>query len=89
MHAIAPTPSHLIPIVGQPGTAAMISTLGAEESYTSMAGPTWRNEVCARATLEVSYNRPVTFAKNVKCPTLIKLVPMTRLHHRPSPKQQV
>ncbi|MBJ8482470.1 MULTISPECIES: alpha/beta hydrolase [Acinetobacter] len=73
MHAITQRPPHLIPIVGQPGTAAMISTPGAEESYTSMAGPTWRNEVCARAALEVSYNRPVAFAKNVKCPTLIQV----------------
>ncbi len=73
IHAIAQRPPHLIPIVGQPDTAAMISTPGAEESYTSMAGPTWRNEVCARAALEVSYNRPVTFAKNVTCPTLIQV----------------
>lgn len=73
IHAIAQRPPHLIPIVGQPGTAAMISTPGAEESYTAMAGPTWRNEVCARAALEVSYNRPVTFAKKVKCPTLIQV----------------
>ncbi|WP_171498454.1 MULTISPECIES: alpha/beta hydrolase [unclassified Acinetobacter] len=73
MHAITQRPPHLIPIVGQPGTAAMISTPGAEESYTAMAGPTWRNEVCARAALEVSYNRPVTFAKKVKCPALIQV----------------
>ncbi|RSN77059.1 alpha/beta hydrolase [Acinetobacter haemolyticus] len=73
IHAVAQRPPHLIPIVGQPGTAAMISTPGAEESYTAMAGPTWRNEVCARAALEVSYNRPISFAKNVKCPTLIQV----------------
>jgi len=64
---------HTIPIVGQPGTAAMISTPGAEENYKSMAGPTWRNEVCARAALEVTRNRPITFAKSIKCPALVQV----------------
>lgn len=73
IHATIRRPPHLIPIVGQPGTSAMISTLGAEESYRLMAGPTWRNEICARAALEISYNRPVTFAKHVKCPVLIQV----------------
>lgn len=64
---------HTIPIVGQPGTAAMISTPGAEENYKSMAGPTWRNEVCARAALEVTRNRPISFAKSIKCPALVQV----------------
>ncbi|RSQ39977.1 alpha/beta hydrolase, partial [Acinetobacter baumannii] len=64
---------HTIPIVGQPGTAAMISTPGAEENYKLMAGPTWRNEVCARAALEVTKNRPITFARRVKCPVLVQV----------------
>ncbi len=71
--AITNREPHLIPIVGQPGTAAMISTPGAEEDYTSMVGPTWRNEVCARAALEVSYNRPITFANRVTCPLLMQV----------------
>lgn len=65
--------SHLIPIVGQPGTAAMISTPGAEAGYKSMAGPTWRNEVCARTALEVARNRPITFANQILCPLLVQL----------------
>jgi len=64
---------HLIPIVGQPGSAAMISTPGAEEGYKAMAGPTWRNEVCARTALEVAKNRPITFANRVTSPLLVQV----------------
>lgn len=65
--------AHLIPIVGKPGTTAMISTPGAETSYTSMAGPTWRNEVCARTALEVARNRPINFAHQINCPLLVQV----------------
>lgn len=64
---------HHIPIVGKPGSAAMISNPGAEEGYTAMAGPTWRNEVCARTALEVGMNRPITFADRVNCPMLVQV----------------
>ncbi|WP_435593371.1 alpha/beta hydrolase [Nocardia sp. bgisy118] len=64
---------HHVPIVGQPGSAAMMSTPGAEEACLSMAGPTWRNEVCARTALEVGLNRPTTFARRVPCPMLMQV----------------
>ncbi|WP_433197895.1 alpha/beta hydrolase [Nocardia sp. CA-107356] len=66
------TPHH-IPVVGQLGSAAMITTPGAEQSYTSMAGATWRNEVCARTALEVGLNRPITFVGRVACPILVQV----------------
>ncbi|AZN66950.1 alpha/beta hydrolase [Acinetobacter haemolyticus] len=72
-HSLLGLKAHHIPIVGQPGTTAMISTPGAEAGYIAMAGPTWRNEVCARTALEVARNRPITFAQHVKCPTLIQV----------------
>ena len=40
---------HLIPIVGPPGTIAAMSSEEAEPGYKAIAGPTWRNEICARA----------------------------------------
>ncbi|MDE2420102.1 MAG: alpha/beta fold hydrolase [Gammaproteobacteria bacterium] len=64
---------HLIPIVGQPGSTAMISTPGAEAGYIAVSGETWRNEVCARTALEVVYNRPITFATRIKCPMLVQV----------------
>ncbi|EPL0226929.1 alpha/beta hydrolase, partial [Acinetobacter baumannii] len=39
----------------------------------AMAGPTWRNEVCARTALEVARNRPINFAHQIKCPLLVQV----------------
>lgn len=64
---------HHVPVVGQRGSVAIISTPGAEEAYTSMAGLTWRNEVCARTVLEVGLNRPTTFARRLTCPLLVQV----------------
>ena len=45
---------------------------GAEQAYTEVAGPSWRNEVCARTALEVAFNRPIKFAPRVGCPILVQ-----------------
>ena len=63
---------HRIPVVAQPGSVAIVSTSGAEEAYTAVAGPTWRNEVCARTALEIGLNRPTTFARRLRCPILVQ-----------------
>ena len=64
---------HHLPVVGQPGSTAMITVPGAEEAYNAMAGPTARNEVCARHALEVALNRPTTFASRLACPMLMQV----------------
>jgi fermentation-respiration switch protein FrsA (DUF1100 family) len=46
---------------------------GAQDIYTSMAGPTWRNEVCARSALEVGLNRPTRYAGHLACPILVQV----------------
>ncbi|HUR04997.1 MAG TPA: alpha/beta hydrolase [Nonomuraea sp.] len=66
------TPHH-IPIVGLPGSAAIITTPGALAGYTELAGPTWRNEVCARTALEVALNRPGRLASRLTCPVLVQV----------------
>ena len=47
--AVAATgrPEPMLPLVGPPGSRALLSLDGYEEAYTSVAGPTWRNEVGA------------------------------------------
>ncbi|MDN4517464.1 alpha/beta hydrolase [Mycolicibacterium austroafricanum] len=72
---------HHIPVVAQPGQVAIISTSGAEEAYTSIAGPTWRNEVCARTSLEVAVNRPVAYARRLGRPVLVQ----AGIHDRVAP----
>ena len=64
---------HNVPVAGQPGTLAMITAPGAEEGCLSIAGPTWRNEVCARAALKVVSNRPTTSASRLACPLLMQV----------------
>ena len=34
-------------------------------------GPTFRNEMCARGILRIAFNRPVTYADKVACPTFV------------------
>ena len=71
--ALTGRPPHLVPMVGEPGSNAIIAKHGAEQAYTAIAGPSWRNEVCARTALEVAFNRPVRFASRVACPLLVQV----------------
>ncbi|HSV38682.1 MAG TPA: alpha/beta hydrolase [Nocardioidaceae bacterium] len=64
---------HRIQIVGEPGSLAVITAPGALEGYLALAGPTWRNEVCARTALEVALNRPVRFASRLDCPLFVQV----------------
>jgi pimeloyl-ACP methyl ester carboxylesterase len=64
---------HLVPIVGEPGSNAIIAKAGAEEAYTAIAGPSWRNELCARTALGAGLNRPIRFASRVSCPLLVQV----------------
>lgn len=64
---------HLVPIVGRPGSSAMMTSPGAVEAVLPVAGRTWRNEVRARAALAVGLNRPTTFATRIPCPILIQI----------------
>ena len=82
---------HLVPMVGEPGSRAIFAMDGAEQDYTEVAGPSWRNEVCARTALEVAFNRPIRFAPRVRCPLLVQAGTADRvapLGHRPSSGRQ-
>ncbi|GAB2481248.1 alpha/beta hydrolase [Jatrophihabitans fulvus] len=61
----------MVPIVGPPGSAAVISAPGAEEGYRAIMGPTFRNEMCARGILRIARNRPVRHAADVGCPLFL------------------
>ncbi|MFD6675811.1 alpha/beta hydrolase [Rhodococcus zopfii] len=71
--ALTGRPPYHVPVVAQPGSTAIISTPGAEDAYLSIAGPTWRNEVCARTALEVGLNRPTIHASRLTCPILLQV----------------
>ena len=63
---------HLVPVLGEPGSRAIIAKHGAEQAYAPIAGPSWRNELCARTALGVAFNRPIKFAARVSCPLLVQ-----------------
>jgi len=63
---------HTLPAVGQPGSTAFVTAPGAL-AFGDAAGPTWRNEICARAALEAGLNRPITYASGLACPLLVQV----------------
>ncbi len=66
------SPHHLA-VVGASGSVAVITAPGALEGYLALAGPSWRNEICARTALEVAFNRPVRFASRLRVPLLVQI----------------
>lgn len=65
-----PTMMPLVSPVGEPGALALA---GAYESYLSMAGPTWRNEIDCAVGLEVIGVRTAQAAKRLRCPLLVQI----------------
>jgi pimeloyl-ACP methyl ester carboxylesterase len=66
----APMMMPLVAPVGEPGALALA---GAYESYLSMAGPTWRNEIDCSIGLEVVGVRTSPSAKRLRCPLLVQI----------------
>lgn len=64
---------HYVPVTGQHGDTAALTTPGSEEAYTALAGPTWRNEFAARTVLEMAFNRPTVHASELECPLLVQV----------------
>jgi acetyl esterase/lipase len=65
---------HRIPIVGEPGTTAMVTAPGALEGYAELAGPGFVNQVCARVLLMAhGSSNPIDHAKDVECPVLLQV----------------
>jgi len=65
--------AHKVPMVGKPGTLAMIIAPGAYDGYAKLAQTGIVNEVCARAILTTGGYNPVKYVKDVHCPVLIQV----------------
>lgn len=66
-------PPHRIPIVGPPGSLAAMTAEDAQAGYERIAGPDFRNEVCARIALHVGTYRPVRHAARLPRPILVQV----------------
>lgn len=64
---------HRIPIVGKPGSTAMITAPGAFEGYSMLASESLINQVCARALLMTHGYSPIDYAEQVRCPVLLQM----------------
>jgi pimeloyl-ACP methyl ester carboxylesterase len=62
-----------IPVIGEPGELAAMTAPGSAEGTRRMAGPTLRNEYCARAGLFAATNRPLKRAAELPCPILFQI----------------
>jgi uncharacterized protein len=71
--ALRGRPPVLLPIVGPPGSAAAMTTPDAQEGMEAIAGPSWRNEFCAREMLVFGSDRPGRRADRLPCPILIQI----------------
>lgn len=66
----APT---LMPLVSPVGESGALALDGAYESYTALAGPTWRNEIDSSIGLQVLGVRTTAAAKKLRCPLLVQI----------------
>ncbi|MEV5652542.1 alpha/beta fold hydrolase [Nocardia sp. NPDC052254] len=68
----------MMPLVGRPGDHAALTAEGYYESYTSMAGPTWRNEVDSAIGLELGGYRADRIAARIAAPVLLQIADFDR-----------
>lgn len=62
----------MMPVVGEPGSFALLTAAEAKPGFESIAPPhsRWRNEVCARIALRIALYRPGAKAQDIPCPIL-------------------
>jgi pimeloyl-ACP methyl ester carboxylesterase len=68
----------LMPLVAHPGEPGALALDGAYESYTAMAGPTWRNEIDSAVGLQIGSIRTTDAAKRLRCPLLVQVADFDR-----------
>jgi fermentation-respiration switch protein FrsA (DUF1100 family) len=66
-------PPVMVPVVGPPGSVAVMTTPDAEPGYRAIAGTSWRNEVAARILLRAGAYRPGLQADRLPCPILVQI----------------
>lgn len=64
---------HRIPLVGKPGSIALMTTPGEWEFFQGVVPATYVNEVCARINIRGDKYRPIKYAGDVRCPVLMQV----------------
>ncbi len=68
----------MMPLVGRPGELGALTLEGHYEDYTSLAGPTWRNEIDAAVGLELGAMKSLASAARVRAPMLVQIADFDR-----------
>jgi len=63
----------MIPTVERPGELGAMTSEESEPGMRAIAGPSWRNELTARATFAEWTNRAITRMEQVRCPILMQI----------------
>jgi fermentation-respiration switch protein FrsA (DUF1100 family) len=66
-------PPLMVPTVAPPGQIGGMTSEESEPGMLAIAGPTWRNEVTARAAFAQWTNRAITHMDRIRCPILIQI----------------
>jgi uncharacterized protein len=73
--ALASRPSRLVPLTGEPGTVALLTTPDARGGSQALDPDGryqgWRQEIAARSALRLGFYRPGRYAARVRCPLLV------------------
>lgn len=64
---------HRIPIVGKPGTVALMSDEGAWNTFAELAPDDFVNEACARIAIGIGRYRPVNYLHRIRCHVLLQV----------------
>jgi len=64
---------HRVPIVGKPGTIALVNTQHAWDSVPSLIPEGYVNEACARILIRGDKYRPIASAEKVRCAVLLQI----------------
>jgi pimeloyl-ACP methyl ester carboxylesterase len=73
--SLAGRPPRLVPLTGEPGTVALLTTPDALDGGRALDPdgryPEWRQEIAARSALRLGFYRPGRYAAQVRCPLLV------------------
>jgi acetyl esterase/lipase len=64
---------HKVPIVGKPGSIALMTASNAYDAFMQLAPDSFVNEACARIIVRGDKYRPIKYARDVHCPVLLQI----------------
>lgn len=72
---------YYVPVVGEPGSFAVMNTPGAFAGYTALIpkNSQWENRCPARVLLSMPFYRPIRRVKSISCPVLVVLAEQDNL----------